>query len=118
MCHGQLAQLRSKLDEFKDLGAQLLAIDPHEHWCARSLLKDAGFETDDLHYPLLVDPSLVVSATYGVAFQMRIHTEWSNRPATFVVDKAGILTYARLGTSFSDRPRAEEIVDELKRIQR
>ncbi len=116
MCHGQLAQLRDQLARFKEADAQLLAVDPHEHWSAKSLLKDSGFDTDDLNYPLLTDPAQVVSATYGVAFQMRIHTEWSNRPATFIIDKSGVLRYARLGKSFADRPPASEILKELGKL--
>ena len=105
--------MRDQLDRFNKSNVQLLAIDPHEHWSAKYLLKDSGFGTDDLNYPLLTDAAKTVSAMYGVAFQMRIHTEWSNRPATFIVDKAGVLRYARLGKSFSDRPRADEILEQL-----
>ena len=79
-------------------------------------MKDSGLDTDDLNYPLLTDPAQVVSATYGVAFQMRIHTEWSNRPATFIIDKNGIIRYARLAKSFADRPRPDEILEELRKL--
>ena len=80
------------------------------------MMKETGLQASDLHYPLLLDPSLTVSATYGVAFGMRIHVEQSNRPATFIVDKEGILRYAKLGTNFNDRPTPEQIVAELERI--
>lgn len=108
--------MRDQVTRFQEAGAQLLAVDPHEHWSAKYLLKDSGLSTDDLNYPLLADPAQTVSATYGVAFQMRIHTEWSNRPATFIIDKEGILRYARRGKSFSDRPRPDEILKELKAV--
>jgi peroxiredoxin len=108
--------LREQVALFKEAGAQLLAVDPHEHWSARYLLKDSGFDTDDLNFPLLADPAQTVSATYGVAFQMRIHTEWSNRPATFIIDKGGVIRYARLAKSFADRPRPKEILEELHKL--
>ena len=108
--------MREKLAALKDQGAQLVAVDPHEAWSAKFLLKETGLSTDDLNYPLLMDPSQTVSAAYGVAFQMRIHTEWSNRPATFVIDKRGIVRYAYRGTSFNDRPTPETIVEELKKL--
>jgi peroxiredoxin len=66
--------LREKLDTIRDLNAELLSVDPHEVWSSRFLLKETGLSTDDLQFPLLIDPSLTVSATYGVAFQMRVHT--------------------------------------------
>jgi len=108
--------LREKLSEIESSGAQLLAVDPHESWSAQFLLKEVGFETADVHYPLLADPALVASAAYGVAFQMRIHTEWSNRPATFIIDRDGILRYAHRGTSFNDRPTADELIAELGKL--
>jgi peroxiredoxin len=67
-------------------------------------------------YPLLLDPSLTVSATYGVAFQMRIHTELSNRPATFIIDRDGILRFAQRAQTFADRPKADEIIAQLKKL--
>jgi len=109
--------LREKLTTLKKQDAVLLAVDPHEIWSAKFLLKETGFSTDDLQFPLLMDAALSVSATYGVAFQMRIHTELSNRPATFIIDKAGVLRYAKRGTSFSDRPKPVEIVSELKKLE-
>jgi peroxiredoxin len=95
---------------------ELLAVDPHEIWAAESLLKETGLTTDDLQFPLLMDPTQTVSATYGVAFQMRIHTETSNRPATFIIDKAGVLRYARRAKTFNDRPTPAQIVRELKKL--
>ncbi len=119
MCHRQLAQLREKIATREDeLGAQLIAVDPHELWSARYLLKEVGLSTQDVNYPLLADAAQVVSATYGVAFQMRVHTEVSNRPATFIIDNQGVLRYARRGRTFGDRPTAEQIVAELEKIDR
>lgn len=80
------------------------------------MMKETGLETDEISYPLLMDPSLTVSGTYGVAFGMRIHVEESNRPATFVINKDGVVTYAKRGTSFSDRPKPEDIIKELKKL--
>ncbi len=94
----------------------VLGIDPHERWSARYLLKDSGLEASDVHFPLLTDPAMTVSATYGVAFQMRIHTEISNRPGTFIIDREGVIRYASRGKTFSDRPSVKQIVEELKKI--
>ena len=94
----------------------MLAVDPHESWAEKALLKESGLDTDDMHFPLLTDPAQIVSATYGVAMQMRIHVEWSNRPATFVIDREGVIRYVQRATSFSDRPKPQEILEELKRL--
>lgn len=110
--------MRDKLPAIREAGAELVAVDPHEGWASKALLKETGLSTDDLNYPLLLDPSLTVSATYGVAFQMRIHTEWSNRPATFIIDREGTLRYGRRAGTFSDRPSAKEILTELEKFTR
>lgn len=105
------------MEKFKGTNAQILAVDPHEAWAAKALLKDVGASTEDLNYPLLMDPSLTVSATYGVPFQMRIHTELSNRPATFIVDKAGVIQFAKRATTFNDRPSVQKIISVLNELK-
>lgn len=65
----------------------------------------------------LADPGFRASALYGVAFQMRIHTDTSNTPGTFVVDKKGVLQWARLGVgakNWNDRPTVEETLAKVK----
>jgi peroxiredoxin len=105
--------LRDKIDEFEKRNAQIVAVDPHESYRVRHMLRSVGFRAEELTFPILADPANTVSATYGVAFQMNIHTEWSNRPATFILDTDGVIRYERRGTTFSDRPKPEEILKEL-----
>ena len=108
--------MRDRFEEFQTRGAQLLAVDPHEAWSAKYLLKEVGLQESDLSYPLLTDSAHLVSAMYGVAFQMRIHTEWSNRPATFIIDRQGILRYERRAKTFGDRPTPDEILEQLEKL--
>ena len=82
------------------------------------MLRSVGQRAEELTYPILADPAHTVSATYGVAFQMNVHTEWSNRPATFVIDKGGAIRYERRGTTFADRPKPDELLRELDRLAR
>jgi peroxiredoxin len=108
--------LRDKVGGFTEAGAQLLIVDPHESWSAKRFLKDVGLESGDVGYPLLLDPTLTVSATYGVAMQMRIHTELSNRPAAFVIDRNGVIRYERRAKTFSDRPSPAELLEEVREV--
>jgi peroxiredoxin len=110
--------LRDRIDEFEKRGAQLIAVDPHESYRVRHMLRSVGQRAEELTYPILADPAHTVSATYGVAFQMNIHTEWSNRPATLVIDKEGVIRYERRGTTYADRPKPEELLRELDRQAR
>lgn len=105
--------MRDHVAEFEEAGAQLLVVDPHEAWSARHFLKDVGMEEGQIGYPLLLDPAQTVSATYGVAMQMRIHTEISNRPALFLIDRQGVLRGEHRGQSFSDRPGPAAILQML-----
>lgn len=68
-------------------------------------------------FPVLADAAGTVSGLYGVAMQMRIHGEWSNRPATFVIDKEGVIRFEHRATAFSDRPSVEKILAVLRRIE-
>jgi peroxiredoxin len=108
--------LRDQIDEFEKRGAQVVAVDPHESHRLRHLLRSVGQRAEELTYPILADPAHTVSATYGVAFQMNIHTEWSNRPATFVIDKEGMIRYERRGKTYSDRPKPVELLRELDQM--
>ena len=106
------------MESVKDKSAVLLAVDPHEVNSAKYLLKETGMTTDDLSFPLLMDPTLTVSSQYGVTTQMRIHTEWSNRPATFVIDREGVMRFMKKGNSFNDRPTADQIVKKVADLKK
>jgi peroxiredoxin len=108
--------LRDRIADFEKRGARILAIDPHESYRVRHMLRDVGLASDQLAFPVVADPACVVSAIYGVAFQMRVHTEWSNRPATFLVDSDGIIRFERRGTTYSDRPKPDELLAEIDRL--
>ena len=109
--------MRDRLPDLEKAGAQLIVVDPHESWPAKHFLAEVGFDADDVEYPLLLDPAQVVSATYGVAFQMRIHTEISNRPTTFIIDLDGVIRFEQRAKTFNDRPSPEDILSELARLR-
>ena len=109
--------MRDHIDELEKAGAQLLVVDPHDQWPARHFLKDVGMSTGGVGYPLLLDPAGTVGATYGVAYQMRIHTERSNRPTTFLIDRNGVIRYARRAKSFSDRPGVQELLRRIRALE-
>ncbi len=116
--YGLVRQYGAMLKDFEERGAQVFVIDPHDSGRIRHLLTKAGFDTDALPVPVLCDPAHLISATYGVAFQMRQHTEWSNRPATFLIDRDGVIRYAHRGKNYGDRPRPDKLLQELDKLTR
>ncbi len=114
--YGLVRQYGAKRKDFEERGAKVFVIDPHDSWRVKHLLTKAGFDTAGLAVPVLCDPTHVVGATYGVAFQMKQFTEWSNRPATFLIDKGGVIRYAHRGKNYGDRPRPEEVLQELDKL--
>jgi len=103
-----LARLRKEIVRFEKAGAAVLVVVPHDKARVKTWAKKAGGA-----YPVLCDPGFVASCRYGVAFQMRIHTDTSNTPGTFVIDKAGVLAWAHVGQgkrNWADRPSVDEML--------
>ena len=107
--------MRRHVSELEALEVQVLVVDPHERYRITHMLRTASTDGGISAFPILGDPSNTASATYGVAMQMRIHGEWSDRPATFVIDKAGVVRYQHLARTYSDRPRVEKIMSIVRR---
>ncbi|MBI1915269.1 MAG: sigma-70 family RNA polymerase sigma factor [Planctomycetes bacterium] len=100
-CQGYLAHLRDAAAEFDRQNVQLVFVATETRIPGRGahlILQDAGF---------------TVSATYGVAFQWPHDTLGLSRPATFVIDREGVIRFAhRCGTNparaYFDRQPSEQ----------
>ena len=102
--------------DLEKMDVQVLVVDPHERYRIAHMLRSSGEADGGSAFPILADPAQTISATYGVASQMRIHGEWSNRPSTFLIDKEGIIRYRHLATTYADRPELKKILDILRRL--
>ncbi|MBI4603490.1 MAG: redoxin domain-containing protein [Planctomycetes bacterium] len=108
--------MRERKGELENLGAQVLVIDPHESYRVAHMLRSSEREGAGAGFPVLADAAGAVSASYGVAMQMRIHGERSNRPATFVIDRDGAIRFQQLATTYSDRPAPEKLMALVRRL--
>lgn len=102
-------QLHEEVKEFERRGVQVVAVVGKSIDHVRKMLELRGLKAGQLGYPVLADPADTVSATYGVAFQVNLWGDtWTNRPATFVIDRTGVVRWAyRAGPgrfSFTGRP--------------
>jgi len=113
-CHGQTAQLCREAESLAcSRNLEAVIIESHEPYRVRETLKQSGVADRDVPLPILCDPAQTVAATYGVAFQMGDAIEWANRPASFLIDRGGVLRYSYLAhTSFNDRPPLEDLLRE------
>ena len=84
---------------------------PHETARAKAWQERAG-----AGLPVLADGGFLASCNYGVAFQMRIHTDTSNTPGTFIIDQSGVIRFAHIGSgprNFGDRPTIKTVLSTL-----
>ncbi|MCP3860870.1 MAG: peroxiredoxin family protein [Phycisphaeraceae bacterium] len=106
-CRNQLGGLESRRPEFERRGATLVAVssDP--------LSKGQEFvEDDEVGFPILSDTGGATIRAWGLSEK----GETRSVPAIFVVDRLGVIRFARVGESISDRPQADEILDALDRL--
>ena len=61
-------------------------------------------------FPFLYDPSASVPRAYGVFNLLR---DGIAAPATFVIDQRGDVRWRYVGGSKSDRPTADEVINQL-----
>src|SRR5271157_4787215 len=96
-CHRQTAQLCQRAESLaRSRNLKAVIIESHEPYRVRETLKQGGLPDGGMPLPVLCDAVQTVAATYGVAFQMDDTIEWANRPASFLIDRDGILRYSYL----------------------
>lgn len=105
-CQKQLVELQTNQKKFADAGAIILGI-------SSDAAEDANKTRDklQLNFELYSDPQLAVISQWGV------EDVGSNiaRPATFVVEPGGTITYRRIGKGPADRPTIEELISALEK---
>ena len=107
VCTMQLNTYNTDLDEFSQLGAQLLAISPQSVESHERFAEMHGFD-----FPLLADEEKSAARAYGVVGPMGFY-----RRSVFVIDAAGVIRYAHraaAGLTFKRTPELLEAVRAAK----
>ena len=109
VCGDQMALYNEILDEFEELGAQLLGISVDGAWCHK-----AYAEAKNLRFPLLSDfePKGEVSRAYG-AYDSE---KGQSSRALFVLDGEGIVRWSHLSPG-GVNPGADGILKALEELQ-
>jgi peroxiredoxin len=131
-CNLQLRSLQEALPHIRELGANLVAISPQAPDHALSLT-----EKHDLAYSVLSDLDQAVSGLYRVQFtltgdledlqvnvfqndpreQNADHSRSLPVPATFVIDRDGVVRAAFVSADWRSRPEPSSIIAALKELR-
>ena len=105
VCTSEMNGIRDRLDEFLTFGTEVLAISTDPTYSLRVFS-----DTDGLNFPLLSDfwPHGAVASSYGV-FDAEIGVA---RRSSFVVDKAGVISWA----VHHELPRARDLGEHLAHL--
>jgi peroxiredoxin len=130
-CNVQLRAYQQVMSEIKEFGAQLIAVTPQSPDNSLSQV-----EKEELTFEVLSDPNGRVADNYRVLFELPeylrdifVHTlaldlatfnaadRWILPvPATFIIDREGIIRRAHVNPDFMKRMEPQDIIDQLKAI--
>ena len=73
-------------------------------------------DKNGITFPLLVDKTRNVIKSYGVYHWLSLEAYNIARPATFIIDKTGIIRYMYIGTHQFDLVQQTELLESLKEV--
>jgi peroxiredoxin len=105
----QLGELHDHLADFQALDTEVWAIDSTE-----PLEKVTHYaEMRGMGFPMLADSGLAVTTQYGVLNAMSRNMAY---PTTVVIDRKGVVRYARVDVDFTKRPPVGDLLTFMKRL--
>lgn len=130
VCNLELNYLQSKLSDFQNYGAKLIAVSPELPEYANETV-----ERHNIEFPVLYDTDNKVAVKYGLVFKMpddlvEIYEKFGldvakhngNEkyeipiPATFVVDRKLTLRYVFCKADYNQRAEPDDIIKVLKKL--
>lgn len=105
----ELQGLQSRYPDFERRGVRVVAVavDPVE--TNAEVVKNL-----ELDYRVLADPQLRAIDAYGLRHPGGGDGHDIARPASFLIDEAGIVRWRNLTSNYRMRPRAEEILAQIQ----
>lgn len=71
-----------------------------------------------LEFPILADPEMRVIDAYDLRHRGGHEGSDIARPATFVIDRDGVVRWRNLAENLRNRPRPEEVVAQVEQLPR
>jgi len=104
VCTTQLSRYSADLDQFDDLGAQVLGISP------QGVASHESFSAElDLGFPLLADEGKAVGKQYRVVGPLGFY-----KRSVFVVDAKGVIRYAHRSSQGLTYRKTDELVEAVQ----
>lgn len=112
-CTHQTAMLSDNLARINATGAKLLLVYPGNEQAAPKFIAAArqlmrSGDKQSVRIPLLLDLNQKAVAALGIGGALM------SKPATFIIDRAGILRYRYVGRNKLDRPSLEDVLEQLR----
>ncbi|MGG1314060.1 redoxin domain-containing protein [Cohnella laeviribosi] len=127
----QLRAYQQSLSEIQKYGGQLIAVSPQSPDNSLSQI-----EKEELSFQVLSDPNGFVTDKYNILFELpdylqntfkntlkRDLAEFNKTdrwvlsvPATYIIDKEGIVRFAHVNPDFMKRLESQEIIEQLKKL--
>lgn len=115
ICTRQVGQFIIHADDLKAAQASVVLVYPGP---ADHLMDHAqefvNNETRPGHFFFVIDPDYRFTVRYGLRWDAPQETAY---PATFVIDRQGIVRFAKVSKTHGDRAGADEVLTVLKEIQ-
>jgi peroxiredoxin len=115
-CTAQFADLLAHADDFKASRATVLMVYPGPANGLREHAAEFRKERElPAHFRLLVDPDYAFSTAHGLRWDGPHETVY---PATFVLDREGVVRFARVSHEHGGRVAAKEVLQSLSSLPR
>lgn len=115
VCMMQVADLKKHADELSAAKAEVVLVYPGP---AKNLndRADEFIKGRDLpeNFSFVTDPGYEFTNAYGLRWDAPLETAY---PSTFVIDRQGIVRYAKVSKSHGGRAKADEVVEALENVK-
>jgi peroxiredoxin len=113
-CTQQLGELKGLLTPEEKNQVQILAVSVDSHDDSKKFVQKLKERfTDDLDFPLLEDKDRRVINRYGI---FNPNSKGWPHPATYVLDKQGVVRWRFIETDYRKRPTNAQILEALRKI--
>jgi thioredoxin-dependent peroxiredoxin len=114
-CTRQVGEFMSRIKDFQSAGANIIAVYPGP---AEGLAEHAEDfvrgKTLPSNFYLVLDPDYSFTNMYGLRWDAPNETAY---PATFLLDKKGIIRFEKISSSHGDRAGADSVLEALRAMQ-